>query len=282
MPGGACDCHVHVFEPDRFPLSSRRTYKPATATIGDLKRFLDRLRLSRVVLVQPSPYHADNRLLIEALGVLGNRARGVAVIDGTMSHADLAALHQAGIRGARVNLESFSEADTGAVAKTLQETAARVADFGWHVQIHARLGLLSAVEATLRSLPTQLVVDHFGYAATALEPDQPHLDALLRLLGEGKAYVKLSAAHRIGPADEGAAAKPVARRLIDANPDHIVWGSDWPHTGVWPNLPRHPDRIEPFHPIDDGLALKRLAHWMADSAELERVLVTNPARLYDF
>lgn len=282
VPEGACDCHVHVFEPARFPLSPVRTYKPATATADDLRHFLSRLSLSRVVLVQPSPYGADNRLMLDALDRLGSRARAVAVIDETMGRADLAALHDAGVRGIRVNLESFGGAAAAAAAEALRKAASRCADFGWHVQIHARIALLAAIEPALQALPAKIVVDHFGYASAALGPGQPHLDTLLRLLGAGKAYVKLSAAHRIGPADDGAAAAPLARRLIAENPHQLVWASDWPHTGAWPDLPRHPDKVEPFHPVDDGLALRRLAYWSGDAAVRDRILVDNPARLYGF
>jgi len=282
LPDGACDCHVHVFEPERHPFSPGRSYTPATASIADLTGFLATLGLSRVVLVQPSPYGADNALLLEALRSLGRRARAVAVIDAATTDGDLRAWDRLGVRGARLNLESSGQADARGVREALAMTAGRIAELGWHVQIHARLQVLAALEATLLALPTQVVVDHFGYAAAALGPEQPHLDTLLRLLGSGKAYVKLSAAQRIGPADDGQAARPLARRLIAANPDRILWGSDWPHTGAWPHLPRRSDRIEPFHPVDDGLALQRLAGWVQTFALRDRILVANPERLYRF
>src|SRR4051794_38922529 len=110
LPAGACDCHVHVFDPKRFPLAARRTYTPATATVADLTQFLETLGLSRVVLVQPSPYGTDNRLLLQALAELGPRARGVAVIDWNFTTADLRGMHAAGVRGARLNLETYGDA----------------------------------------------------------------------------------------------------------------------------------------------------------------------------
>jgi len=185
------------------------------------------------------------------------------------------------VRGTRLNLETFGQTDPAGVEKLLRDTAGRVAERGWHVQIHARLPLIASIAPILAGLPTPVVIDHFGYASPNLDTERQERAALLRLLETGKAYLKLSAAHRIGPADEGATVQGLARSLIEANPDRLLWGSDWPHTAAWPGRPRHPDQMEPFHPIDDGLALRRLAHWTA-AEERERILVVNPARLYDF
>lgn len=280
LPAGACDCHVHVFEPERYPLAAHRTYTPATATIADLTRFLDGLGLGRVVLVQPSPYGTDNRLLLQALAALGPRARGVAVIAPTAADADLREMHTAGVRGARLNLETFGDSDHGVIADTLTRTAARIAGLGWHIQIHARLPLVAGIAPVLARLPVPVVLDHFAYAPLDVS-GRADFDALLGLLASGKAHVKLSAAHRIGVTDHGDEARALVRALIAANPARLLWGSDWPHTGSGPRALRRPDRVEPFEPVDDGLALHRLARWTSDD-ERAHILAGNPAGLYDF
>jgi predicted TIM-barrel fold metal-dependent hydrolase len=280
LPAGACDCHVHVFDPRRFPLAARRTYTPATATVSDLIQFLDALGLSRVVLVQPSPYGTDNRLLLHALAALGRRARGVAVIDRTVAMADLQAMHAVGVRGARLNLETFGESDHGAIADVLVQTADMVAGLNWHIQIHARLPLVAAITSVLARLPTPVVLDHFAYASPDLTA-RADFDVLLCLMASGKIYVKLSAAHRIGVTGDGDEATALVRALISANPRRVLWGSDWPHTGSGPRALRHPDRVEPFEPVDDGLALRRLGRWTS-ADERPHILVGNPAGIYDF
>lgn len=281
LPDGACDCHVHVFEPQRFPLAARRTYTPATATTADLTQFLDTLGLSRVVLVQPSPYGTDNRLLLHALAELGPRARGVAVIDWNFTAADLQGMHAAGVRGARLNLETYGDADPGVIEKLLMQTAEQVGRLGWHIQIHARLPLVAAIAPVLARLPTLVVLDHFAYASTDLNREREARDVVLSLITSGKVYVKLSAAHRIGVGGDGEGAAPLVRALIAANPGCILWGSDWPHTGSGPRALRDPARVESFEPVDDGLALRRLARWTS-ADERALILAGNPASLYDF
>ena len=133
------------------------------------------------------------------------------------------------------------------------------------------------------ALPTPLVIDHFGLAQAAKGVAQPGFDAMLGLVQSGKAYVKLSGSYRISNAPDDADAAPLARALIAANPDRMVWGTDWPHPGGGtPGTPRPRDTIEPFRPIDDGRALNRLAEWTSGAAELRKILVDNPATLYDF
>jgi predicted TIM-barrel fold metal-dependent hydrolase len=245
---GACDCHVHVFDPQRYPLAERRAYTPATATISDLRQFLDALGLSRVVLVQPSPYDTDNRLLLQALAELGERARGVAVIDPTTAAAELKVMHEAGVRGARLNVETVGLANHGAIEHALMRIASVIGDLGWHIQIHARLPLVAAVASVLARLPMPVVLDHFAYASPDMTEEREARGVLLQLMKSGKVYVKVSAAHRIGVTGDGQGAAPLVRALIEANPARVVWGSDWPHTGSGPRALRRPDRVEPFEP----------------------------------
>lgn len=286
VPAGACDCHVHVFGPfDRFPLVPARRYTPGPASVEDLLALQRALRLSRVVVVQAGPQGTVNACLVDALPRLvagGSQARGVAVIDGATTDAELAAMHRTGVRGVRVNLESLGMHDPSGARRLLQETAARVARLGWHVQIYTTLPVLASVIDGMRTLPSPLVIDHFGRPAAARGIGQPGFDVLLSLVRAGGAYVKLSAAHRISDHPDCADAAAIAQALVDANPDRMLWGTDWPHPGGGQGEARSPEVIEPFSPIDDGRALNRLREWIADPARLRKILVDNPARLYDF
>jgi predicted TIM-barrel fold metal-dependent hydrolase len=286
FPAGACDSHVHVFGPfDRFPLWAGRRYTPGPASVENLLALQRALRLSRVVVVQASPQGTDNACLVDALQRLpdgGSQARGVAVVDEKTTDAELKAMHRAGVRGVRVNLESQGEHDPAAAGRQLREAAARAAPLGWHVQTYTTLPVLASVADTIRALSVPLVIDHFGRPAAARGPAEPGFDVLLSLVGSGRVYVKLSAGYRISDHPDWADVAPIARALVDANPDRIVWGTDWPHPGAGQGGVRTADVVEPFFPIDDGRALNRLREWIADPLRLRRILVDNPARLYDF
>lgn len=286
-PAGACDCHTHVFGPaDRFPMAAERVYTPGPASVEALAALNRTLGLQRVVIVQPSPYGNDNRCTLDGitrLNGMGVQARGVAVIDpAVISDAELQAMHDTGIRGVRVNLESVGQQDLGEARAQMQAAARRVAPFGWHVQTYTNLAVIDGLGEVLSDLPTPLVVDHFGRANPALGTTQKGFETLLGLLRGGYAYVKLSAPHRLSDQPEGEATRAMARALIDANPDRAVWGTDWPHPGATPGVARSPDVIETFHPRDDGLALNLLYGWVRSDTELRKILVDNPARLYDF
>ena len=265
LPSGACDCHVHVFGPAaRFPLSPHRTYTPPDASIDELLAMQTRLGLERVVIVHPSPYGTDNSCTLDALKRLGDRARGVAVIDGNTA---LEGMHEIGVRGVRVNLQTAGVSDPAAAQRLLDDTAARVAPLGWHVQTFAKVALLKKLKI---ELPVPLVVDHFGLCA-----DRQDLAWLSERLRAGRTYVKLSAPHRV-PMDAGR----LARALIAANPERCLWGSDWPHPST--HGVRKLSEVQPFDRIDDLAALGRVRGSIADDALFRKMLVDNPARLYDF
>ncbi len=196
----------------RFPYSSKRLYTPGDASIDDLLALHRALHIDRVVIVHPSPYGADNACTVDAVRKLGDRARGVAVIDDTTSARMLADMHAAGIRGVRVNLESYGESDPAVAGRQLQQAAARVAPLGWHVQTYTNLAILAALHDTILALPTTLVVDHFGRPQAARGTAQPGFDALLALLRSGKVYVKISAPYRISLEPHYPDAAPIGAR----------------------------------------------------------------------
>ena len=282
VPKGACDCHTHVFGPaSRFPWSPDRVYTPPDASIADLEALHRALGIDRVVVVHPSPYGTDNACSIDAIRRMGDRARGVAVIDPAIADAALEEMHEAGVRGVRLNLETGGIRDPGIARARLEAAAKRVAPLNWHVQTFASLGIIEALHDAILALPTTLVVDHFGRAEAAKGLGQPGFEALLSLVRRGKAYVKLSASYRVSARADRADVVPLARALIEANPERMLWGTDWPHPGGGHRGVGRDD-IEPFHKEDDGAALNRLADWAGDAAMLRRILVDNPARLYGF
>lgn len=284
VPPGACDCHVHVFgRVPQYAYVAQRGYTPPPAGADDLLKLQNALSLSRVVIVQPSVYGTDNSCTLDGMRQLGpERARGVAVIDAKTTAAQLKAMHEAGIRGVRVNLETGGVSDPAVSRRNLNAALRRVASLGWHVQVYTRLSVVEAVHGDVMKSDVPVVFDHFGGAQAAGGVDQPGFAALLDLVRAGKAYVKISGHYRSStkaPAFDDVA--PLARALIAANPDRIVWGTDWPH-------PHHADpgkELEEFTPsfdIDDGLALAQLPRWAPTAATRRKILVDNPARLYDF
>jgi predicted TIM-barrel fold metal-dependent hydrolase len=285
VPPNSCDCHVHVFGPvNRFPYVAARSYTPPNASVEELSQLQSDLHLGRVVLVQPSVYGTDNSAHVDAAKRLGPRARIVAVIDETISDDALEALHRAGTRGIRVNLATSGIDDPQRARQKLRSAASRAAGLGWHVQTYTKLSVIAALRDDMAALPTPLVIDHFGGAQGSLGVKQPGFDALLALARSGT-YVKLSAPYRsstVRPNFDDVTA--LAQALIAANPDRMVWGTDWPHPGGGGarSEKRTLDEIEPFFDEDDGNTLNLLLRWAPDPAIRQKILVDNPARLYGY
>jgi predicted TIM-barrel fold metal-dependent hydrolase len=240
------------------------------------------LGLDRVVVVHASPYGTDNACTVDALRKIGRRARGVAVIDPSMGHRELRAMHKAGVRGVRVNLATAGVADPELAWPLVQATSQRVAPLGWHVQVYTSLPIIAALHDRLLTLPTPLVIDHFGGARAEAGVTQAGFGALLSLVRAGRTYVKLSGGYRISKLPDWSDVAPLARALIEANGARMIWGTDWPHPGGGHRGPADRDSIEPFQAIDDGAALNRLALWAGGPHMLRQILVANPERLYDF
>jgi predicted TIM-barrel fold metal-dependent hydrolase len=279
VPPGACDCHVHVIGPAaRYELTPERTYTPPEASVEALTSLQYALHLERVVVVQPSIYGTDNRCMLDAVRELGPRARGVAVIGDNVSDRELDQMDRGGVRGVRLNLETAGQADPAAARQQFWAAAARVSGRGWHIQCYTRPAVIEALKGEFSALPVPVAFDHFGGFEAA--GGQAGLGTLLALLRAGVVYVKVSAVYRIAHAAGWADAAPLARALIEARPDRILWGSDWPHTRRIAERPV--DAVTPFSAIDDGAAFNLLASWAPDAALRRQILVDNPARLYKF
>lgn len=283
VPPGACDCHVHVFpDPAKFPFWPGRAYSPPVATADDLLALQRALQMDHVVIVTPSVYGTDNAATLDGLRQLGpQRARGVAVIDGKTTRDELDAMDRAGIRGIRVNLETAGIVDPAASASRLEAAVQQIQERPWHLQIYARLSVIAALRDQLGAVKVPLVFDHFAGANAAQGPHQPGFDDVLAMVKSGKAYVKISGAYRASAnAPDYADVAPLAQALIAANPERLVWGSDWPHPDSAAVPGRKPTDLAPAQPIDDGRVLNLLAEWAPDAAVRKLILADNPKRLY--
>ncbi|MGH6903587.1 MAG: amidohydrolase family protein [Geminicoccaceae bacterium] len=269
-PPGATDTHMHFYDTaDRYPVAPTAAFLPPPARVADYRKVQRRLGLERVVVVQPSAYGTDNRCTMDAGAVLGAAARAVVVVGPAVSDAELERLTAAGARGIRFHMLK------GGVLPwdILEEMAARVHPFGWHVQLQLNGRELPARAATLQRLPGQLVIDHVGRFMAPVPLDHAAFDCLLRLLDTGRTWVKLSAPYESSqsgpPAYEDVTA--LAQALVRAAPERMLWASNWPHPG-------HDDP----QVRDDGHLLDLLLEWAPEDATRKRILVDNPAALYGF
>lgn len=284
LPHRTCDCHVHIFNPARFPYVNERSYTPGTATVEDLLAFEGRLGVDRVVLVQPSGYGTDNRCLVDALAQLGPmRARGVAVIDLEHTTAkEMGALHEAGVRSIRLNLEVKGEHSVERSRATLRRALQLVAPTSWSIQIYADLALIEGLASEIRSAKAPVVLDHFAGLKADKGMAQTGWSTVLALLKEGRVYVKLSAPYRASKLADYGDLAPFARAFAETAPGRLVWASDWPHTGSSSNRSGDLSVVEPFRAINGGDILDQLRSWLPDQAIQHQILVTNPAELYSF
>jgi predicted TIM-barrel fold metal-dependent hydrolase len=279
VPKRGCDCHVHVFDPGRFPFAPSRTYTPESATAAQLLALHRALHISRVVIVQPSVYGTDNSCTLDAMQQYGPGARGIAVLPSEVPSTTLDNLERAGIRGVRINLGTAGDTNLDHARGRLKSAIEQIQGRKWHVQIYAALPVIAGVMDLLHASPVPVVFDHFGGAKAALGLRQPGFDKLLEFVRSGKGYVKISGAYRASdkPPDYPDVV-PLARALIEANPNRILWGSDWPHPDT--GAGRKPGDVSPLLRIDDRHLLNLLAMWAPDAALRKTILVDNPATLY--
>jgi predicted TIM-barrel fold metal-dependent hydrolase len=279
-PRNSCDCHVHVVGPKtRYAFTSERTYTPMDAPTEHLRAMLNRLCLDRVVLVQISVYGYDNACMLDALDRLEN-ARAVAVLPPGTSDSVLDDLHQRGVRGLRVNIATSGSPPPEKIREQLLAAAALCERNGWHVQTFVQAEAIEPLEKVFLDFPVPIVIDHFGL----IKPGAANgaLRSLVRLLQSGHIWVKISGAYRIADDLNDPRIDTLARTLTSANPDRIVWGSDWPHTPPHANSQVSYEIEQPYQNIDTGALLRLLPRWLVDERLVHKVLVENPARLYDF
>ena len=280
LPANAADCHMHVFGPfDRFPLAPRRAYDVPEAPLSAHEAMKRDVGLARTVLVQPSGYDTDNRCILAALAELGPRGRAVVVIEPGAPDAELDALHRAGVRGVRLNLVSV-KGRYGDSTALFQAFGARLQPRGWHVQLFAQSTQIAELEAVLAKAPINIVIDHMGLPDARAGLYQAGFQAMTRLLRCGHVWAKLAGADRVTQhTGRLADAIPFMRALVATNADRLVWGSDWPHIGFHSG---GPGSFVPYRPLDAGELLDLLAEAVPDAGAREKILSTNPGRLYQF
>ncbi len=267
-PAGACDTHIHFYD-HRYPLAPTATMDPPDASVADYLKLRKRLGIARTVVVQPTAYGTDNRCTLEAVSEMGDSARGVVVVDDSVTDGELERLTKAGARGLRFHMLA------GGVLPwdLLERMSARVREFGWLVQLQCDGRQFPDREATIRAAPGTIIIDHIGKFLEPVPVDHPSFRALLRLLGRDNIYLRLAGAYEVsktgapGYDDVGALAKAAIR----AHPEKIVWASNWPHVGA-------PKGNKP----DDAAMLDLLLDWAPDEAVRQKLLVDTPARLYGF
>ncbi|MDZ4375505.1 MAG: amidohydrolase family protein [Phenylobacterium sp.] len=269
-PPGAVDAHCHVFGPgDVFPYADGRKYTPCDGGKTELFALRDFLGFSRNVIVQATCHGADNRALLDAIAHSDGRARGVATVKRDVSDAVLRRLHDGGVRGVRFN---FVRRLVDALPHDeLREIAARIAPLGWHIVIYFEAAELADLQDFFLDLPAPLVVDHMGTPQVDDGADGPLFDRFLAFMAaRDDIWCKVSCPERlskVGPPGY-ADVVPFGRRVVEAFPDRVLWGTDWPH----PNMKTHTP--------DEG-QLVDFIPTIAPTADLQRrLLVDNPMRLY--
>lgn len=262
---GACDTHIHFYDA-RYPAAPEAVLRPPDATVDDYRDVQAALGLDRVVVVQPTTYGLDNSCQLAAMRALGDRARGVMVVDATTDPAELRQLTDLGVRGAR-----FHMLPGGAVGwDHLEPVAAAIAPLGWHLQLQLNGHELAGRRAQLRALPCPLVIDHVGRFMPPVAPQSDAFAALVDLVDAG-AHVKLSAPYESAPdpTHRYEEISDCVAALVAQAPDRLLWASNWPHPGQ-------------DDPPTNAQLVKLRDRWLPTPELRRRILVDNPARLYDF
>jgi 2-pyrone-4,6-dicarboxylate lactonase len=271
VPRNACDAHTHVFGPlDRFP-TGPSSYRIPLADPATQRGVLDAMGVGRAVLVQPAPYGTDTGALEHALRAGGGRLAGIAAAEASVSDADLRRLHELGVRGLRFNERIDPRTGRryrGAIgAEALTALLPRMRELGWHAQVWAGLDDCLRIADEFAGCGVPLVFDHLAHVDPARGVNDPAFQRLVALVRAGEAWVKLTVCRvSSDPGFEDLRAHHEV--LLDANPDRLLWGSDWPYVAMGERAP------------DAGRLLGLFARWAADERLIHRVLVDNPEQLF--
>lgn len=272
LPPGSWDTHFHLYgPPHRFPYVEDRRYTPPAAPLEHYIALADMLGIERGVLVHPMVHGFENWVTLDALKRTDGRLRGMIRANPLLDETDMKRLHEVGVRGVRFNLVeetggSFDEAGFHIVA-------ARCARLGWSVCLHIPGDKIREIAELLRRAPVNIIFDHFGRVDARKGVNQPDFRTLLHLMEEKNMWCKISGVDRL--MQRGARyedAPPLAEALIARAPDRIIWGTDWPHSSVY----------QPGKMANDGDLVNALLDLVPDEAQRKKVLVDNPARLFDF
>ena len=273
LPKGSIDTHVHIFE-SQFPLFEGRGYNPPDSTLEDLIHLHNTLGVDRVVFTQPSVYGVDNSAILKGMNLLNqkvtNKARGVCAIKMDASEASLQELHEQGIRGVRLNLDN-----KGGMPLEIAEISKledKIKGFGWHLEYLFPGKDIVELEPVLSNASVPVSIGHFAYQPATAGVNAEGFKTLLRLVRDGNTWIKISGANRVSetdlpPYDD---VLPMARALVEANPNNVMWGTDWPH----------PNKYE-VNP-NDGDLVNWFGEWIIDDSMRTRIMVNNSEEFYDF
>jgi len=268
-PANACDSHHHIYDM-RFPPAQPGRRFQENSTVGEYRLLQRRIGTTRDVSVLPVSYVTDNRVILDCIAQLGaNNSRGIAVVDPTVTDAELHTLDRGGIRGIRITVVDPAVAVT--TIDMIEPLSKRVSALGWHVQINMRADQIAAAEDLWNRLPSPIVFDSMGNLPPAMGVTHPAFTVIRKLIDKGRAWVKLTFVATLtkdGPPAYADVTK-VAQAYVRAAPERLVWGSNWPHPGETPKP-------------DDAALFDLLAQWAPDEATRRRILVENPEVLYGF
>ena len=273
LPKGSVDTHVHVFEPG-YALSPARGYDPPHSTLADLKHLHATLGLDRVVFTQPSVYGVDNSAILNGMAALNaqtpNRARCVVALDMNVLDKELEKLDAAGVRGVRLNTDN--KGGMPVEMDQIPELAARIRPLGWHLEFLFPGKDILQLMPVFTSLKVPMSIAHFAYQPATAGVGAPGFKALIDLMRRKNTWMKISGANRVSrgdlpPYDD---VKPMAHALIEAAPDRIMWGTDWPHPNKYVVNPNDGDLVDAF------------GDWVSDEAMRRKIMVDNPASFYRF
>ncbi len=273
-PPGAWDSHAHVFGPaDKFPYAPGRGYTPPDAPVENYLALLDHLGCAHGLVVQGSAHGYDNRVVLDAIAHFPRRLRGIAITDTRIAPLTLREWHKFGIRGLRFHLLAQKANYVRGVGLDVFEVFRKtMAELGWVMQIFCDGQVLQAMAPKLREISREMpiIVDHYGMVDAARGVNEPNFQAVLKLVGEGAMHVKVSAAYRISKQFPNYPdARPFHDALVRANPERLMWGTDWPHPSI-------PAAVMP----DDGHLLDLFHDWVPDAGMRQQILVKTPARLF--
>lgn len=263
---------MHICGPESdFAYSPGRIYTPPDALLPDYLHLAGTLGLERVVFVQPSIYGSDNTAMLQAMTECPLTNRGIAVLNASVSDAELASLHEAGVRGVRFNLVDVAEPGIDLPLSSIVTIGERIQPLGWHVELLVHVDDFPNLEQKLGELPLDIVVGHLGYCRPGRTPADPGFQALLRLMKTGRCWTKLTGPYRVSTGEfPYSSARPFAETLMDEACERLLWGSDWPHVMLKTAMPNDGDLLELFF------------DWTGSDAVASKILVENPSQLYGF
>jgi 2-pyrone-4,6-dicarboxylate lactonase len=275
-PPRAWDAHAHIFGPsDKFPYTPGRGYTPPDAPVERYIALLDHLGFAHGLIVQGNAHGFDNRVVLDALARHPQRFRGVGITDTRIAPEVLRDWHRLGMRGLRFHL--FSDAGKpgyvrGVGLDVFEVFRAVMRELGWVMQVFCDWRLMQDIAPVLREVSREMpvIVDHMLNIPAERGVTDENFQSLVRLVGDGYAHVKLSAAYRLSTQfPDYPDARPFHDALLRANPERLLWGTDWPHPSI-------PGEIMP----DDGHLLDLFHDWTPDAETRRRILVETPARLF--